>query len=81
VLRQGDRLRMSLAGSSKGERRAVALELEVRWVRAGRGGGLAVVGAAFTGLTPAAKARLASILRLRDLRPTIRLESAGRKIP
>jgi hypothetical protein len=80
-LRPGERLRMTLSGSSKGQKRRVVLALEVRWVRKGRGkGGKGLLlGAAFAGLTPRARARLASILRLRDLRPTIHLERvAGR---
>ena len=75
ALAVGDRLRMTLSGSGRGEKRQVALSLEVRWVRAGRGPGgpRLVAGAAFVGLSKDARARLASILRLRDLRPTIRI--------
>lgn len=82
-LAPGSRLRMTLAGSGRGEKREVALNLEVRWVRAGRtrGASRLLVGAAFVGLSASARARLASILRLRDLRPTIRIRkaTAGRR--
>jgi hypothetical protein len=78
ALAVGDRLKMTLHGSNHGERRRVVLGLEVRWVRKARGkGGLRLtVGAAFAGLTAQARARLLTILKLRDLRPTIRLQRA-----
>jgi hypothetical protein len=76
ALRDGDRLRMTLAGSARGQRRAVLLDLEVRWARATRArkASRLLLGAAFVGLSPKARARLHSILKLRDLRPTIHLE-------
>jgi hypothetical protein len=81
LLRPGDRLRMTLAGSSRGERRAVLLDVEVRWARAARGrpGKRLLVGAAFIGLSAKARARLHSILKLRDLRPTIHLTRSGKR--
>lgn len=73
ALTKGDRLQMTLAGSGRALARTVSLSLVVVWVRTGRRRGQVVAGAAFTGLRPGAEARLRSILRLRDLRPTIRL--------
>jgi hypothetical protein len=76
VLQTGDRLRLLLSGSARGAARRVALDLETRWMRSG-GGRKAkrlTIGAAFVGLSPTARARLSSILKLRDFRPTILLE-------
>jgi hypothetical protein len=77
ALEAGDRLRLRLSGSGRGAGRSVALDLETRWVRAGRGKKRKrlTLGAAFVGLSPSARARLDTILKLRDFRPTILLES------
>jgi PilZ domain len=72
-LRAGDRLRMALSGRGRGPR--VDLTLEVRWVRSTRTrkDRRLLIGVAFVELGARARARLHSILKLQDLRPTIRL--------
>jgi len=77
-LRIGDRLRLGLSAREGSRARRANLSLEVRWVRPGRSRGSQSVGAAFVGLTPSARARLASLLELRDFRPDLRLETAPR---
>jgi len=72
ALRAGDRLRMTVSSRSRGRR--VVLDLEVRWVRGARGQKKLLLGAAFVGLTPEARARLRAILKLQDLRPMIRVQ-------
>lgn len=69
----GDRLRMALSGRGRGPK--VDLTLEVRWVRSTRTkkGRRLLIGAAFVELGAEARTRLHSILKLQDLRPTIRL--------
>jgi hypothetical protein len=76
ALKTGDRLRLRVSGSGLGAGRSVALDLETRWVRAGRGrkAKRLTMGAAFVGLSPRARARLDTILKLRDFRPTLLLE-------
>ena len=73
ALQAGDRLRMALSGRGRGPR--VDLTLEVRWVRSTRTrkDRRLLIGAAFVELGTRARARLHSILKLQDLRPTIRL--------
>ena len=77
TLRAGDRLR--LAVSDRGRGREVMMNLEVRWVRGSRAQKKLLVGAAFVGLSPAARARLLLILKLRDLRPKIRVHRVREK--
>lgn len=76
ALKAGDHLLLRLAGSARGAGRGVSLHLEARWVRTGRGKKpkRLTLGAAFVGLSPGARTRLTSILKLRDFRPTILLE-------
>jgi hypothetical protein len=76
ALRPGDHRRLRLSGSARGERRRVSLDLEIRWVRRGRGkkAQRLTLGASFVNLSAGAQDRLASILKLRDFRPTILLE-------
>jgi hypothetical protein len=80
ALAPGDRLRLRLAGSARGEGRSVSLELETRWVRPGRGKKVKhlTLGASFVGLSAGARTRLSSLLKLRDFRPTIQLQPLGR---
>ena len=81
ALAPGDRLRLRLSGSARGAGRSVALDLETRWVRPGRGK---------KDEAPHPRRRLrrpvgrgprpphARILKLRDFRPTIVLEPLAR---
>ena len=80
ALAPGDRLRLRLSGSARGAGRSVSLALETRWVRPGRGKKekRLTLGASFVGLSAGARARLSSILKLRDFRPTIQLEPLAR---
>jgi len=77
ALRAGDPLRMTVSGRGRGRR--VTLDLEVRWVRGGRRQRRLLLGAAFVGLTPEARARLLAILKLQDLRPKIRVQRVKAK--
>jgi hypothetical protein len=79
ALRAGERLRLRLSGPERGRRREVALDLEIRWVRTGKGGGARrlTLGAAFGEMSAEARKRLTAILKLRDFRPQIRLEKVA----
>ena len=77
ALRAGDRLRMAVSDRSRG--RKVVMNLEVRWVRGSHTQKKLLLGAAFVGLRPAARARLLLILKLRDLRPKIRVQRVREK--
>jgi hypothetical protein len=74
ALRAGDRLRLAVSDRGRGPARKVAMDLEVKWVRGSRAQKKLLMGAAFVGLTPAARARLRGILKLQDLRPQIRVQ-------
>ena len=76
-LRAGDRLRMALSDRGRGKK--VVMNLEVRWVRGSRKQETLLVGTAFVGLSPAARARLLLILKLKDLRPRIRVQRVRNK--
>jgi hypothetical protein len=80
-IRAGDHLRLRLAAAHRPAGSAPALDLEVRWVREGQRGRTKrlLLGAAFGTLSRPARARLKSILELRDLRPALRLEGGRRQ--
>ena len=75
-LEAGSRLALTLSGSRPGTRAAVPVEFEVRWTgpvaRSGRRR-RQLVGGRFVSASPAARARLRSILRFEDLRPRLRI--------
>lgn len=77
ALLAGERLRLSV--SDRGRGRKVDMDLEVKWVRGSRRERKLLVGAAFVGLTKAARARLLEILKLQDLRPRLRVQRVPAK--
>jgi len=75
ALQVGDHLRLGLSGGGKRRGRRVSLRLQVRWVRRGRSRTSLSLGAAFVDPSAEARARLTSLLKLRDFQPDIRLEA------
>ncbi len=75
-LEPGSRLAVTLSGSRPGTRPAVPVQFEVRWTGpVARSGGQRrqLVGGRFVSASPAARARLRSILRFEDLRLRLRI--------
>jgi hypothetical protein len=70
------RLLLSLSGSEPKTRAAIQVAFEVRWVGPTEGSGRrrsVLVGGRFAAASPAARARLRSILRFEEVRPRIRI--------